>query len=201
MGLIRKFLDRYKRVEEEKKGNHNRPGQFMPEPEIPIEDKFLINFKENGGKFLYSTDFDEALSNFNEILRENNWNDAYCRSNNLKSLFKDLNVKFSTDEKSSFGILSCEFLVADTGAILVSSNQIGEKKLSELPHNLVIYASVGQLVNSVGDGLQKINMRRQKIPSNITTIKNFSTNQKQSSHFMNYGSCSKNIYLILLEDF
>jgi hypothetical protein len=30
-----------------------RRGKFMPEIKLPIDEKFTINFKKNGGKFLY----------------------------------------------------------------------------------------------------------------------------------------------------
>lgn len=201
MGLIDKFFGKPRRIGREESSQKACSGQFMPKPKVPIEDKFLINFKENGGKFLYCTDFDEVEANFREILRENDWTEAYCKDKKLREAFARLGIGFSDDLCASFALISCEFLIADTGAILISSNQIGEKKLRDLPVNLVIFASMGQMVDTVSDGLHNINLRKQKIPSNITTIKNFSTNEHQHSHFMNYGSISKNLYLILLEDF
>ncbi len=204
MGLIKKLFEKYKRIGEEsssKVGNAGQTSEFMPKPNMPIEDKFLINFKENGGKFLYCTDFDEALSYFNGILKENDWTHAFCKEKRLQGLFSKSKISFFTHGDNDFALTACEFLVADTGAILLSSNQIGEKRLYDLPENLVVFASVGQLIPTLSDGLQNINLRRQKIPSNITTIKNFYTQQKQSSHFMNYGSVAKNTYLLLLEDF
>lgn len=204
MGLIKKLIERYKRFGEEASTDTDKPkrtGEFMPRPNMPIEDKFLINFKENGGKFLYCTDFDESLSYFKGILEENGWEKAFCKEKRLQALFAKANISFSTHSDNDFALTACEFLVADTGAILLSSNQIGEKRLFDLPENLVVFASIGQLIPTLSDGLQNINLRRQKIPSNITTIKNFYTKQKQSSHFMSYGSVAKNTYLLLLEDF
>lgn len=204
MGLIKKFFEKYKKMGEEassKIGDNPQGGEFMPKPNAPIEDKFLLNFKENGGKFLYCTDFEEALSFFNGILKENAWKRAFCKEKRLQGLFSKSDISFSTSGENDFALTACEFLVADTGAILLSSNQIGEKRLYDLPENLVVFASIGQLIPTLSDGLQNINLRHQKIPSNITTIKNFYTQQKQPSHFMNYGSVAKNTYLILLEDF
>jgi hypothetical protein len=37
-----------------------------------------------------------------------------------------------------------------------------------------------------------------KIPSNITTIQDFESNKEKD--FMSYGSSTKNLYLLLLED-
>ncbi|MGI9560493.1 MAG: lactate utilization protein B/C, partial [Flavobacteriaceae bacterium] len=48
-------------------------------------------------------------------------------------------------------------------------------------------------------GLQGIKVKnKKKIPSNITTIKHFKIDDE--TNFMSYGSSTKNLYLILLED-
>ena len=90
-------------------------------------------------------------------------------------------------------------MIADSGAILVSSNQIKEKKLLELPDNFIILASTSQIVHSISEGLNGIKEKNRKnIPSNITTIKNFEPQKEKD--FLSYGSSSKNLYLLLLED-
>ncbi len=58
--------------------------------------------------------------------------------------------------------------------LLISSNQIAEKKLTEFPLNFMIFATTSQLVESIGEGLKGIkNKNKNKIPTNITTIKHF----------------------------
>ena len=48
-------------------------------------------------------------------------------------------------------------------------------------------------------GLQGIKAQNKKnIPSNITTIKHFKV--EEATNFLSYGSSSKNLYLLLLED-
>lgn len=174
----------------------------MPPPETPTDDKFLKNFKENGGRFLYCADQDEVEYNFNEILNENDWNGykVYCIDKKLKSMFNKFNLEFYSDPDANFCLLTCEYLVANTGALLLSSNQIGEKKLSELPNDFIVLAGTSQLIETLGEGLRGIKSNYKNIPSNITTIKNFSDKPEDVGHFMNYGSTSKNLYLLLLED-
>jgi hypothetical protein len=82
---------------------------------------------------------------------------------------------------------------------LLSSNQIKEKKLNELPANFVIFATTSQIVDSISEGLRIIkNQSSGYIPSNITTIQDFETEKEKD--FMSYGSSTKNLYLLLLED-
>jgi hypothetical protein len=79
------------------------------------------------------------------------------------------------------------------------SNQIKQKKPNELPDNIVILATTSQILESKSDGLRVIKKKYDKeYPTNITTIKYFEKAQEED--FLTYGSCHKNLYLLLLED-
>ena len=143
----------------------------------------------------------EILEAFKSILDENNIeeSDVYCINEQLGPKFN--NAKFNLDkaENNSFFLTTCESLIANDGSILLSSNQIKEKKLNELPTRLIIFATTSQLVDSISEGLRKIkNQNKNLIPSNITTIRDFETDKEKD--FMSYGSSTKNLYLLLLED-
>ena len=82
---------------------------------------------------------------------------------------------------------------------MISSNQIAEKKLKELPEHFIIYATTSQFVENIGEGLKGIKEKsKTSIPTNITTIKHFKT--ADDKDFLTYGSSAKDLYLILLED-
>ena len=92
--------------------------------------------------------------------------------------------------------------MAHNGSILVCSHQIKEKKLDELPSNLIVFATTSQLVDSISEALKIIKERYQKnIPNNITTLKHFQQTPENKDDFLSYGSASKNVYLLPLEDF
>jgi hypothetical protein len=91
--------------------------------------------------------------------------------------------------------------VAQNGSILVSSNQLMEKKLNEIPLNIIVFATTSQLVDSIGEGLKIIKKKyRERIPANITTLKHFNPSSEEDNDFLTYGSSSKHLYLLLLED-
>ena len=48
-------------------------GEHMPDLKIPIDEKFTIYFKKNGGKFIYCEDFTEVQSALSSIISENDW--------------------------------------------------------------------------------------------------------------------------------
>jgi len=146
-------------------------GKYMPQIELPIDERFTINFRKNGGKFLYCDSFTDVYNSLESILIENNWEgkEALCFDDELQQRFDNFDLKFSRiNMNASFYLASCEYLIADNGSILVCSNQIKEKKISDLPDNFVILATTSQLVSIIGEG--------------------------------SYGSSSKNLYLLLLED-
>ncbi|OIQ28150.1 MAG: lactate utilization protein B/C [Bacteroidetes bacterium MedPE-SWsnd-G2] len=201
MSLFRRIFGFKSDNEEEHIKNEER-GKYMPEIKLPIDERFTINFKENGGKFLYCENLQEIKESLNAILEENEWSDkkAFVIDDRLTALFEDIDLGFTKSiSESTYFLSTCEYLISDDGSLLISSNQIAEKKLQELPTNFIIYATTSQFVESIGEGLKGIKSKnKSKIPTNITTIKHFKTSEDKN--FLSYGSSSKNLYLLLLED-
>ena len=201
MSLFRKIFGS-KSIKKEEELKPNERGKYMPEIKLPIDEKFTINFKANGGKFLYCEDLDEVFQSLDNIIEENKWEDkkAFFFDKQLKDKFKNANL--STSERvsdSTYFITTCENLIANDGSLLISSNQIAEKKLTELPVNFIVFATTSQMVETIGEGLRGIKSKNKKrIPTNITTIKHFKSSDEKD--FLSYGSSSKNLYLLLLED-
>ena len=173
--------------------------KFMPKTKIAIEERFIIKFIENGGKFLYSESYNELNENLDLILKENSWtnDDILITKNKIKSNYKLPNSLKINQNKSKCFITDCENLIADDGSILISSNQIEENNLSDFPENLIVISDTTKFKNNIGEGLTEIKSKSKKIPSNITTIKNFHISKEKD--FLSYGTNAKNLYLILLE--
>ena len=176
--------------------------KFFPDENAPVDEAFTMNFNNNGGKFLYCETIDEVQSNLEKIVEENNWSDktALILNKRLKEKFKSFNFNITSKiEEADFLFTTCEYLIASDGSLLISSNQIAEKKLAELPKDFIVFATTSQFVETISAGLQGIKAQNKKnIPSNITTIKHFKVDE--TNNFLSYGSSSKNLYLLLLED-
>ncbi len=201
MSLFRKIFG-FKSGPSEEELKANNRGKYMPEIKLPIDERFTINFKANGGKFLYCEDLNEVFQNLQHIIEENIWEEkkALLLDDSLKDKFKNSNLKETSKiSDSTFFVTTCENLIANDGSLLISSNQIYEKKLPELPVNFIVFATTSQIVENIGEGLRGIKTKnREKIPTNITTIKHFKSNDDKD--FLSYGSSAKNLYLLLLED-
>lgn len=201
MSLFRRIFGSKSESPKDHVPNQER-GKYMPEIKLPVDERFTINFKANGGKFLYCENIEEIYNSLENILIENEWQNkqVFLLDDRLNELFKDFKFKATKNTtESTYFFTTCEYLISDDGSLLISSHQIAEKKLKELPDNFIVYATTSQLVENIGDGLKGIkNNNKSKIPTNITTIKHFKT--VADKDFLSYGSSSKNLYLLLLED-
>ena len=201
MSLFRKIFGS-KSDSSDKELKSNDRGKYMPEIKLPIDERFTINFKANGGKFLYCENLNEIFQNLQSIIEENNWKNkkTLLLDDNLSNKFKNSNLQATKKvSDSTFFLTTCENLIANDGSLLISSKHIFEKKLPELPPNFIVFATTSQIVENIGEGLRGIKSKnRHKIPTNITTIKHFKSGDDKD--FLSYGSSAKNLYLLLLED-
>ena len=199
MNLFKKLFSKKEKTEDSE--NSSDKSSYIPSDDAPIDEKFTYMFNKNGGKFLYCLSMDEIFEAFQNILEENliSEKDVYCINQRLGSKFNSTKFNFKEPKNNSFFLTTCESLIAKNGSILFSSNQIKEKKLSELPSKFIVFSTTSQLTDTISEGMRKIkNQSKNLIPSNITTIQDFES--KKENDFMSYGSSTKNLYLLLLED-
>ncbi|MDD3005086.1 lactate utilization protein B/C [Flavobacterium sp.] len=198
MSLFKKFFGSTNDSSDDEKDTEYNP--FSSE-NIPVDELFTLNFKKNGGKFLYCENLNEVKVAFEDILAENDWfeTNVMCFEPKLYSLLDENKLTYSATVEPKFLLASCESLIADEGSILFSSNQIKQLKPQELPINIIIVATTSQIKVSKSDAMSHITKHYNKnYPNNITTIKYFE--KVKVEDFLHYGSTVKNLYLLLLED-
>ncbi len=163
---------------------------------------FAKNFTEAGGKFIYIDKGDSIIDTFVKIKEENQWdkNDVKCIS---PSLSKNLGIKKTKDiaEENDLKalVIECEYLLSNTGRMLISSNQIKNNKLESLPDILIVIATSNQFVGDVSEGMTRLKSKYlKKIPTNITTIN--IRNKFIEDDFLSYGNSAKEIYLIISDE-
>ena len=190
MSFWAKFFGKKKKKEKSK---------YLPENEIPNDLSFVKKFTIKGGRFLFCENNNETSFNFNEILVENNWNlnEVFCFDNDIKKKF---NVDVLKDEFSPKNfktcIIKCEFLISNTGLILVCDKQIKHFKLKELPNTLIILSQTNQFSKDVSEAMSLLkNKYENTIPTNITTINIYNYLEKENDINLD-KNYSKNIYLL-----
>ena len=177
---------------------------YFPDSAGPLDLGFVKKFTSFGGFFLYNDSSELVLKNFKEICTENNWNQSEIISlnQNLAQRFQVSFVEQASGKLDNFKaiLIHCEFLISNTGKILLSNNQINHFKIKALPKTIIVSAKISQIARDVSQGMAQLkNKYINTIPTNITTlnIKRKSSNDKQNQEEQ---TDSKNIYL-LLEDY
>jgi L-lactate dehydrogenase complex protein LldG len=146
---------------------------------FPIEQALEVAFKENlekvnGSVHLYNSETDlyrELKTLLAELPREL----IVCNESELGKQLKQHHVPFTSTknlpENLQVGITSCEFIIAHTGSVMVSSAQQGGRQLSVYPEIHVVIASDTQLVDYLEAAYNEIkNKYKENLPSQITLI-------------------------------
>mgnify|MGYP001349453950 CR=1 FL=1 len=173
------------------------------EVHLSLDDLFVHNFINKGGKFLYCTSHEEVIMNLVGIIDENKWKIITSLNEKTLSQFTDsLSIEIDFDINSNTPVFTtCEHLVADSGSVLFTSNQLKEKKIYELSTHFIVFAKTSQLVKDMGEGLTGIKSScKRSIPTNISSIRNFTLEKDEENIVSNPNSNSKNLYLLLFED-
>jgi L-lactate dehydrogenase complex protein LldG len=139
---------------------------FQPQQQDLVVE-FAEQFSSLQGKFLFCENEEELAIQFNKLCYQNQWTRIYCEEEKWKSLIlpNSLHLDIASCEAS---ITSCEFLVARTGSMVLSSVHQGRVPSVYAPVHICI-AYTSQLVYDIRDGLVAIKQKYyQYIPSLIT---------------------------------
>jgi hypothetical protein len=196
MNFFKKFLGLKKESSEEKKLENI-------EVNLSLDDLFVHNFIQKGGKFLYCTKHQEIIDYLVSILDENKWNSLTCLKQDFFAKYTDyLSTEITNDTnlKNAF-LTDCEYLISQNGNILFSSNQLQGNKLNNLTGDFIVVANTSQIVRNMGESLTGIKSKhKENIPSNISSIRNYNRSKDEDNFISSENSNSKNTYLILFED-
>ena len=128
----------------------------------------------NGNCFICNNELD-LYSKLKEFVQHNHFPFLYSRDSYISNALKTYNIPFSTNESDfeemQAGITGCEFLIARTGSVMVSSASVSGRQMYVFPPVHIVLAHVYQLVNYPEDALIAIQEKYgESIPSSISTI-------------------------------
>ncbi|HNM34173.1 MAG TPA: LUD domain-containing protein [Chitinophagaceae bacterium] len=137
-----------------------------------LEIEFAENFTQLSGKFSFCTNEQELANQLNHLTSSRNWNKIFCREPELKYILSLNNFKnFEHNDLNTcqVSITSCEFLVARTGSIFLSSLQKSGRNTSVYAPAHICIAFTNQLVYDIGEGLTLLQEKYiNQLPSLIT---------------------------------
>ena len=169
-----------------------------------IEVEFAERFTALQGKFAFCSDEQEMLAGFTQLAKEKEWTSVYCIDEKISKIFQS-RINFLNEFKDLAGcdvaITGCEYLVARTGSVVMSSaEQSGRNTSVYAPvHVCIAYAS--QLVYDIKDALD--GMKEQCGP-NFPSLITFATGPSRTADIEKtlvvgvHGP--KEVYVFLVDD-
>jgi L-lactate dehydrogenase complex protein LldG len=148
----------------------NQP--IFPPSSQELEVEFAEQFNALGGRFVFCVNRQELAFQFNSLIKKSDWQKIYCVENKIRELVGSLlEERFTTKDLADcdISVTSCEFLVARTGSIVMSTAQPSGRNTSVYAPIHICIAFSSQLVYDVKEALSLLKEKHSgKLPSLIT---------------------------------
>jgi L-lactate dehydrogenase complex protein LldG len=178
--------------------------QYLNEIDDLPEMEFARNLVQVKGKFVYCPNQKELILALRILYHEEQWEKIFCIEPTIRELIDRAGIPYSFDQESvkeaEAAITGCEFLIARTGSILVSSAQgSGRRVFGNAPVHIVIGRTT-QLVNEIGDALSGIKGKYSEIPSQVSLITGPSRTADIEKTLVLGAHGPRDLYVFLLND-
>ncbi|SMP06681.1 LUD domain-containing protein [Chryseobacterium profundimaris] len=193
MNLFKRIVSKLtNQPEEEEKPSLEKLGDSLKNADLDY--KFAQLFTHSGGFFNYCADEAEALKTLNQIIKIEGISNVFCWDKDLQNFLNVVKTPYSEELYSGndASFITCEYLIAYDGRIMLSHNNILHYHSSRLPSKIIVMANVSQIVNNLNDAMGKI--KRNGNIKNLTSISGAQSKLDTSSN------SNTKLFLLLLED-
>ncbi|MGZ5273524.1 MAG: LUD domain-containing protein, partial [Kaistella sp.] len=128
------------------------------------------------------------------ILKIEDIKSVFCWDYDLKNFLDVVKIPYTTELElfNDCAFITCEYLIAYDGRIMLSHNNILHYHSSRLPQKIIIMANVSQIVTNLNDAMGKI--KRNGNIRNLTSISGGNSKLDTSN------KDNTKLFLLLLED-
>lgn len=193
MNLFKKLVNKLtNQPEEEEKQSLEKLGDSLKNADLDY--KFAQLFTHSGGFFNYCADEAEALQTLNQIIKIEGIGNIFCWDKDLQSFLNVVKSSYTSELQSGndAAFITCEYLIAYDGRIMLSHHNILHYHSSRLPDKIIIMANISQIVSNLNDAMSKI--KRNGNIKNLTSISGGQSKMDTSPH------TNTKLFLLLLED-
>jgi len=177
---------------------------YTPPEEESLELLFAKVFSSLKGHFIFCEKKEDFPKSLASIIQENKWEDLFCTEPEIMAMLEKGGIAFKSDEKdflaTNVGITFCEFLVARTGSIIVSSRQRSGRRLPVYSNIHITVAYTSQLVYNLKDAFKELKIKYEPgFPSQVTTITGPSQTADIEKTLVNGAHGPKEVFLFLID--
>lgn len=174
-------------------------------PDDPFELIFAQAFTEAGGQFVFCENEEDFCYNIHALTAEGGFGKIWANEPGLTELLTRANISFSSSEKelesAQTSVTLCEFLVARTGSVVVSSKQAAGRRAGVYPDHHIVVARTSQLVLHLRDAIKELKSKyKDGIPSQVTFITGPSRTADIEKTLVMGAHGAKEVYLFLIDD-
>ncbi|MCU0416988.1 MAG: lactate utilization protein [Cytophagaceae bacterium] len=133
---------------------------------------FAQNFIKTKAEFFYVDGINDLHVQLRQVLQARSIHKhIYVWEKSMIDALEGSGIDMETSEKdfaqAEVGITGCDFLVARTGSLIVSSGSLSGRRLSVYPHIHIVIATVDQIVYDIKDALEGM---KQKYPIRLPSM-------------------------------
>ena len=153
---------------------------FQP-PADDLEVEFAHEFTKLLGKFAFCVNEEDLQLQLKYLFLEKKWKNIYCAEEKLLPLIpssSDEKINQTTLHNCDASVTSCEYLIARTGTIVMSSAQQEGRTVSVYAPVHMCIAYVDQLVYDIKEGLQLL---KKKYEGNLPSMITFATGPSRTA--------------------
>ena len=192
MSLFKKLVNKIMNQPEEEQPDVTKLADQLRDADLDY--KFAQLFTHSGGFFNYCADESEALQTLNQINKIEQVKDVFCWDQDLRNFLDVIKTPYTPEltEQNDAAFITCEYLIAFDGRIMLSHNNILHYHSSRLPSKIIIMANVSQIANNLNEAMMKV-----KRAGNLKNLTSISGSQ---SKLDTPNKDNTKLFLLLLED-
>lgn len=183
--------------------NSEGTGSLFKAPSEELEIIFAREFTRLAGKFAFCVNEADAQNQLKNLIAAQKWANLYCLEKQFSNLFPPdqfPEINHSSLSKCDGAITSCRYLIARTGAIVMSSQQESGRTVSAYAPVHICIAYVDQLVFDTRDALKDLkNKSGSNLPSFITFAAGPSRTADIEKTLVTGVHGPKEVYLFLID--
>lgn len=178
--------------------------QFLPDLEDLPEMEFARNLTRMKGKFVYCPNQKELILSLRILYHEEQWAQIFCSEPAIREILDRAGIPYTPEANVvasvEAAVTGCEFLIARTGSVLISSAQgSGRRAFGHAPVHVVISRTT-QLVSEIADSLAGIKAKYGEIPSQISMLTGPSRTADIEKTIVLGAHGPRDLYVFLLND-
>ena len=125
---------------------------------------FVQNFKDMGGIFIYLENESELGECLHQLAPQNDWVPLWCTSREIQVMLEKHGTPYTIDpdvpeRKRLASIIPCDYLIAQTGSIVVTDGRTGSRRSYTDCDVLLVVAHTDQIVGGLKEALQLLKER------------------------------------------